>query len=507
MTNASSVAPGHDSDSPNSSIAKPLARLGRRRIGAGSRWDRSVAGRSLLVALVVGISVDQMVATDPVGVAGSVAAFVATAGIAWTTRSRGWAGLWLIVACSLAPWFAIRSSPWILMPNAVAILGLLALSASGPSALVSFLSGLARVCGVVPAVIRTPRELRHAAQSVIPANSAETRSGVGRGLLLAVPLTGMVGALLASGDRFFASLLVNAGLGAVAGHGVVVAVAGAAWFGLVVRHRSLGDEVVTAGEQERRQLSLGPLESTVILGALCCLLAVYIASTLAAALAGRSYVESRTGLTYAHYARSGFFQLVAVAMIVIAVLITLHPDIDRTNGQRSLLFLGELVALFTVVVVGVCVARLQTYRSVYGLTMLRFTTTAFALWLGVVVLLVAGSLLSPVLRRSLVGAVVLSSCVALNVVSAMNPEAIVAQENIRRIGTVLREADLFDGIYLAESLTDDAIPAIVTNLDRLPVSERTAVLRFVCNDDDGEHGWSWNFSRWQADDARKSVCR
>lgn len=32
----------------------------------------------------------------------------------------------------------------------------------------------------------------------------------------------------------------------------------------------------------------------------------------------------------------------------------------------------------------VAVVRLQTYRSVFGLTMLRFGTTVFAAWLGVV---------------------------------------------------------------------------------------------------------------------------
>jgi hypothetical protein len=505
MSNASSTASENETD-PLARRALPAGHR-TRRVRQSPHWEPSLARRSVPAAVIVGIAVDQAFTTTPIGAAGSVAAMAAIGAVAFTTRPRRWATVWLALACSLVPWFTVRSSPWLLLPNATMIVGLLALSASGPTAVPTFLNGVVRSFSVIPAVARAPQHLHAAVRALTPLGSAERRAGIGRGLLVAIPLSAILVALLASGDRFFASLLGTVGLGSGAGHSVVIVGAGMAWFGLVVRHRSIHAEAPSSGTTTPRGFLLGVHECTVVLGALCALLMVYVASTLTAAFAGRAYVQSRTGLTYAQYARSGFFQLVAVAVIVLAVVITLRPAMDLTIGRNPLVMLGLAVSGLTIAVVGVSVTRLQTYRAVYGLTMLRFTTTAFALWLGVVLLLVAASLVSASFRGLVVGAVVVSACVALVIVNAANPEALVARENIGRVGSVTSDESVFDGFYLAESLSDDAVPVIVANLDRLSPSVRTSVLRLVCdNDVDNDHGWSWNFSRWQANDARRSVC-
>lgn len=244
-----------------------------------------------------------------------------------------------------------------------------------------------------------------------------------------------------------------------------------------------------------------------VLSMITAVLAVYVGTTLTAATAGRAYVERHTGLTYAQYARSGFFQLVAVVAIVLSVLIALRTSISGSNGRRALLPVALVAAGLTLAVVAVSILRLQTYRSVFGLTMLRFSTTVFAAWLGVVLVLVAVSLVWAGLQRRLPSWVVLSCYLTLVIVNLVNPEAVVADENIARAGQVaaVRQENL-DGSYLAEHLGDDAVPTIVTHLAELTVPQRAALLSSRCSDGPGDHGWSWNLSRHRSAASLASVC-
>ena len=152
-----------------------------------------------------------------------------------------------------------------------------------------------------------------------------------------------------------------------------------------------------------------------------------------ALLSGSEYVQRRTGLTYAQYTRSGFFQLVAVVAIVGTVLIASRRIIARSARRRQLLMIALADALFTLVMVVVSIVRLQTYRNVFGLTMLRFSTTVFAAWLGVVIVMIVVALVRTRWEPRLVAAAVVGAYATLLVTNIANPEAIVARENIDRI--------------------------------------------------------------------------
>ena len=159
----------------------------------------------------------------------------------------------------------------------------------------------------------------------------------------------------------------------------------------------------------------------------------------------------------------------------------------------------------------VAVVRLQTYRSIFGLTMLRFGTTVFATWLGVVVFLVAVALSQPRFYRHLGVAVLLSAYAAVTYGNWANPEAMIARENIARIDwatgtTRSRTGAEFDITYLT-SLSDDAVPALVMRLETLPLEQAAALTDRLCNVPhrlDG--GWSWNRSRAKAYEARRVLC-
>ena len=101
---------------------------------------------------------------------------------------------------------------------------------------------------------------------------------------------------------------------------------------------------------------------------------------------------------------------------------------DGTPAQRSLRTVLALmsVALFIGIVVD-AVYRLDGYADAYGLTMLRLYSTCFAVWIGVVFLIVGAAFVvgyegRPWLAPAIIGSL-LPGLLLLNLV---NPEAIVA---------------------------------------------------------------------------------
>jgi Domain of unknown function (DUF4173) len=285
-----------------------------------------------------------------------------------------------------------------------------------------------------------------------------------------------------------------------------IALIGMAWLVFVATSQQTLEPKRVVSPSKHRGVRV---EATVTLTAVAVVLVGYVASLVVAAFAGRAYVERRAGLTYANYARSGFFQLVAVVLIIVATMLYFRPAI--TNGSGRLRLLTIVTALGTIAMAAVAVVRLQTYRSIFGLTMLRFGTTVFAAWLGVVVFLVAVALAQPRLYRNLGVAVLLSAYAAVASGNWANPEAMIARENIARIdwatGTVRsRTGAKFDVNYLA-SLSDDAVPALVIRLDTLRPELAAALTDRLCHVPQTlGGGWSWNRSRADAYDARRVLC-
>jgi hypothetical protein len=85
-----------------------------------------------------------------------------------------------------------------------------------------------------------------------------------------------------------------------------------------------------------------------------------------------------SGLTYAEYARQGFWQLLAAAALALVVVkgatVLAGP---RTPAERLLLraLLG-LLCVLTIVIVASSFHRLRLYESAFGLTRLRLAAEA-----------------------------------------------------------------------------------------------------------------------------------
>jgi uncharacterized protein DUF4153 len=198
-----------------------------------------------------------------------------------------------------------------------------------------------------------------------------------------------------------------------------------------------------------------------------------------------------SGLTYAEYARQGFWQLLAAAALALVVVkgatVLAGP---RTPAERLLLraLLG-LLCVLTIVIVASSFHRLRLYESAFGLTRLRLAAEVFALWLGGTfgLLLLLGALR----RATLFPRVVLTwAAAALISFSVANPDGRIADRNVDR----WRETERIDLDYVS-GLSADATPA----LSRLPTPLRGEALSEIAMELTRDEPWSSsNISRRRA---------
>jgi hypothetical protein len=229
-----------------------------------------------------------------------------------------------------------------------------------------------------------------------------------------------------------------------------------------------------------RRVALGSTEIAVALGALVLLFAAFVA-VQARYLFGHGALEH---MTYAEYARHGFFELVAVSILVLPVVL----GANALTKSRTVRVLSALLVALELVVALSALQRLRLYQEQYGLTELRLGATAIVVWLASVFVWLCVTTLRG-RRRFAVGALVLAfaATAALNV---LDPDALIARTNLSR-----PQADV---AYLG-GLSDDAVPTLVARLPTLEPSVRRALERqLVARSTDAGGALAWNRSRTRA---------
>ncbi|GAA2991786.1 DUF4153 domain-containing protein [Streptosporangium longisporum] len=241
------------------------------------------------------------------------------------------------------------------------------------------------------------------------------------------------------------------------------------------------------------------------LTALNLLFATFVGMQLTVLFGSTRWVVSATGLTYAEYARSGFFQLVVVSVFVLAIVAVASGALELKGFDRWLMagLLGLLCVLTLVVLVS-ALHRMGLYADAYGLSRLRASVAATVWWLGGVFALVLAAGAARLVGRGqaywLPRTLVVMTSVSLLAFALWNPDLRVAETQI-----AVRGPAGVDLEYLGD-LGAEAVPA----LDRLPEPARSCVLRDVvaANDLAGPDPWNgWNLARGQAREllARRPV--
>jgi ABC-type multidrug transport system fused ATPase/permease subunit len=299
-------------------------------------------------------------------------------------------------------------------------------------------------------------------------------TSVARGLVFAVPVLLVFTALLGSADVVFAKTVTRAwdgfatlfGLKASADMaarlvftvGIAAVATGAFGFGLRRGEAPAEENASPEGAKEKSKpfFKLSMIESSIVLGSVVLLFALFVIIQFAYFFGGRANI-SVEGLTYAEYARRGFFELVAVAALTLGLALGLDQSTVRQEGRETTIFrllCIALVALTTVILTSAS-QRMWLYEESYGFTQLRVYTHVFMFWLGA---LFAFFLLAVFrVRRNIFSLGTLLVLIGyLGTLNLMNVDFYIAQHNIDRY----RAGQRLDIAFL-NTLSADAVPAVL----------------------------------------------
>ena len=458
--------------------------------------ERRARGRRILIdALFLGTLADSLLRQGfGLGLALWIVAFGVVA--VYLARSRG--GLtreqsgWLVAAVFFAGCFALRNSGDLLFYDFVALAGallLLGVTLTSNSPMRSILGQ--RVRDVARGLAFTfTRSLSQVVAAVRESELGTLRSWKAgragqlvRATVLALPVVALFAVLFANADPLFGAMLAlpNIDLGTLLSHFIIVAFF--TWLTAGWLQGAFGDEVRTRSRStvNARPLTLGTTDVTTILGGIVVLFALFVGVQVRWLYGGERLVRATTGLSYAEYARHGFFELVCVSLLVLPVLLgtrALVGDEDDRAIRRHRLLATPLLLLVGGVMAS-ALGRMALYVHYYGLSTDRLYASVFMVWLAIVFAWFGLTVLRGKVRDFAAG-MVITGLVTLAGLNVANPEAFVVRVNIARAGEARLAADSagsqspIDYQYLTERLRADAVPEVVAALREPPTAARNS---------------------------------
>lgn len=440
--------------------------------------------------------------------------------VRWSRLLVSGGGRWLVLPLLFfAAAFAWRDSPTLKALNGLALLSSLALAAARTK------SGRIRVAGITEWLLGGLLVSLSTMLGMVLLLFGDIRwnelardnswyrplKAVARGLVLATPLLLLFGGLFVAADAVFGGLVADLfrwDLGAAFTHLFLIALLTWIVAGML-RATLLAQEWADLPGGGGIPISLGIIEIVVVLGLLDVLFLVFVSVQVRYFFGGAATVVTSTGLTYAEYARRGFFELVTVTTLVLPLLLLAHWIVRKENPVHERIFrflAGTLVALLLVVMAS-ALQRMRLYQEAYGLTELRFYTTSFMGWLAVVFLWFLATVLRGQRDRFAFGALV-AGFIVLALLDGANPDALIARTNANR-GRANTAAPL-DERYVT-SLSADAVPTLIAMLpvmseDKRPAVAKKILARWSPPESQDWRTWNWGRTRaWQAVDANQAT--
>ena len=463
----------------------------------------------LAVALSAGLAGDSLLRSTPWGIGFSlwialvVGAIVVTL---WTERRelRPPVAGFLTAAVLLGACVGLRDSSCLRAWNIMGVMFALGMALLAGRGLVLGSSAVTRyVIAAVSAGL--------AAMMAPVAIGLETTTGSGRdtvrlswrlllGTAVTLPLLLLFGGLLTTADPVFGHLVrttFEIDVENLVSHVLVITVLswGTAGYVLALLNRR-GKPAI---RPSLRVPALGLVEIGTPMVALTVLFATFVGVQARYLFGGETLIRATVDLTFAEYARKGFFELVTASGLMIPVVVGADLLLSGA-GARTLSWFRRIAStqlLFLVLMMVSAVERLRLYCQAYGLTVDRLLAAAVMLWIGFTLGWFALTVLRAHRARFPLGAIV-SGLLVLAALNAVNPEAVVARVNMRR--AVAGAA--FDAEYLAH-LGADATPTLIAHADLLSPDAREALLsaleqRVIRPGQRDWRAWNLGYSRAQA---------
>ena len=303
-------------------------------------------------------------------------------------------------------------------------------------------------------------------------------AAVGRGAVIAVPLIIVFGGLFISADAVFAGLVadtVQIDLETLASHVLLTGFLG--WIAVGYLHGSLKGAPLLSSRLPGRPM-LGVTELGTALGLVGLLFAVFVIVQLRYLFGGSALIHVTPDLTYAEYARRGFFELVGVVVLMVPLLLAADWSLRRERPRDQVVFrtLAGVQIVLVLAVLASALQRMRLYQVTYGLTESRFYATAMLLLLGLILVWFTATVLRG-RRKAFAFGTLLAVTATAFLLAASNPQAIIARTNIAR-GALEADVQPLDVRYMT-SLSADAVPVLMEALPALPAEARCEVARHL----------------------------
>jgi hypothetical protein len=299
------------------------------------------------------------------------------------------------------------------------------------------------------------------------------------GIALALPALLVFGSLLTSADGNFEYLITEVfqiDFWTLVGHTVVITMLG--WgIGGWLRGRFLGIEFALPPAVLPNRPSLGMTEVVIVLGSLDLLFGTFVVFQLPHFFGGHDLILGTPVLTYAEYARRGFFELIVVAALTLSLLLAVDWLFrsDRRQEHRIVRALSVVMIALVGVMLASAMHRLVLYMEAYGMTTARVHAAAILLWIALGLVFFCATVLRGK-RDRLPYAMIISGFLTLLAVNVLNPDAFVARVNMERLAS-----DGTSDPRYTFNLSADAVPTLLGSIGGLPPEHRSVLAdRLVC---------------------------
>lgn len=291
-----------------------------------------------------------------------------------------------------------------------------------------------------------------------------------RGLLIALPIVALLAALLSSADLIFAQrlerfldLLKIERLPEYIFRLVYILILGYIFTGALAHAIHPRKEVARPQNPNQPVLKpfLGWTETGIVLASVDALFVFFVILQVQYLFGGEANINA-AGFTYSEYARRGFSELVAVAVISLLLYLGLGEIArrDTSSQRRAFSLLAVLLMALVLVILASAFQRLLLYETAYGFTRLRTYSFIFIPWLA---LLLLATIVFEIIRQpGRFGPALLLAALGFGLTfGALNVDGLIARQNVQRAV----RGEEFDGGYLT-TLSSDAVPALVEMYQR-----------------------------------------
>jgi hypothetical protein len=332
---------------------------------------------------------------------------------------------------------------------------------------------------------------------------------ISRGLIIGLPLLFIFGGLLMAADAVFENAIKNIfsiNLDNLLLHFLFITVFSSLAIGLL-RSTLLDEPLVLnwmltdTGSVPKDRISFGITEIATALGMVNLLFLSFVVIQIRYFFGGASIVQLTAGLTYAQYARHGFFELVTVAGLVLPLLLLSHWLLNKDNSlhERIFRFLAGFQVLMLFVIMASAMQRMRIYQIEYGMTELRFYTMAFMIWLAFVFIWFIATVLRGRRERFMFGALI-AGLIMVAMLHVINPDKLIVNNNAAQI----RDRQGFDVSYVT-SLSADAVPSLIAVLPTMNQHNQCTVASRILERWSNSEMEDWRSWSWARANAKKAI--